>query len=438
MKKSEKLYTSLGSVRDEWLDDAIAADITKNKAKSGTKTVALRRLLIAAAVCVLSVSLAITCVANADLIKSLFQREQELINPYAAMIDETVETDGVSMRVDKIAKDGDRYIIYLHLSRPEGFEPGYLTHNGIEFEQETEDGWISRAEITGTKNANTALLAGLFLTEVKEKTNELDLLITIDSRLDTFYFINEVEKDNFRLTINDLATVQFVEENGGTAKYSEEYADELTVDFEFDASKIEPLPEKVSYPDIEFEVDGSKFRITEMRYSPLHLELHIEDPTGETFEIGGKELFATDKISMQMFTVDNPPTKAPQIPDGATEEELEEIRRKTEKFGEWSDEHFHEFKFYSLAVDTTLERDSRYGYTIAYETENDEYNPNKLVLTKLFDVPVYEEDILSISFESYFYEDYPITPDTEYTVDRVIVWENPNAVNPEAADTNAE
>ena len=51
---------------------------------------------------------------------------------------------------------------------------------------------------------------------------------------------------------------------------------------------------------------------------------------------------------------------------------------------------------------------------------------------------MYEEDILSISFESYFYEDYTITPDTEYTVDRVVVWENPNAVNPEAADTNAE
>ena len=126
---------------------------------------------------------------------------------------------------------------------------------------------------------------------------------------------------------------QYDEENGGSGKYFENYADELTVDFEFDASKIESLPEKVSYPDIEFEVDGSKFRITEMRYSPLHLELHIEDPTGEMFEIGGKELFATDKISMRMFTVDNPPTKAPQIPDGATEEELEEIRRKTEKFG---------------------------------------------------------------------------------------------------------
>ncbi len=436
MKKSEKLYTSLGSVRDEWLDDAIAADITKNKVKSGTKTVALRRLLIAAAVCVLSVSLAITCVANADLIKSLFQREQELINPYAAMIDESTETDGVSMRVDKIAKDGDRYIIYLHLSRPEGFEPGYLLHSGITFEQETSEGWQTIAEIPGTTDAETALLAGTFLTEVEAKTQELDVLLTINS-LEYPYF-NEVEKDNFRLSIPDLATAQIVEEEGGPVKNLGIFADELSVDFEFDASKIEPLPEKVSYPDIEFEVDGSKFRITEMRYSPLHLELHIEDPTGETFEIGGKELFATDKISMQMFTVDNPPTKAPQIPDGATEEELEEIRRKTEKFGEWSDEHFHEFKFYSLAVDTTLERDSRYGYTIAYETENDEYNPNKLVLTKLFDVPVYEEDILSISFESYFYEDYPITPDTEYTVDRVVVWENPNAVNSEDGNTAAE
>ncbi len=440
MKKSEKLYTSLGSVRDEWLDDAIAADITKNKAKSGTKTVALRRLLIAAAVCVLSVSLAITCVANADLIKSLFQREQELINPYAAMIDESTETDGVSMRVDKIAKDGDRYIIYLHLSRPEGFEPGYLLHSGIKVEQETSDGWQTRAEIPGTTDAETALLAGTFLTEVEAKTQELDVLLTINS-LEYPYF-NEVEKDSFRLSIPDLATAQIVEEEGGPVKNLGIFADELTVDFEFDASKIEPLPEKVSYPDIEFEVAGSKFKLTEMRYSPMHLELHIEDPIGQTFEIGGKELFATNKLKYGTSSVDDPLT-VPNHPEAYTEEEFEklqeEIRKSNEEHWKWMDEYRNEFNdlWYSLEVETALE-DHNCSTLIGYEIEDGEFNMNKLIFTWRFSKPMYEEDILSIGFENYIYEEYPITPDTKYTIDRVVVWENPNAVNPEDGNTAAE
>ena len=267
MKKSEKLYYSLGTVRDEWLDEAIGADITKNKVKSGGKTIALRRILVAAAVCVLSVSLAITCAANADLIKSLFQREQELIDPYAAMIDETFEAEGVSVKMDKIAKDGDRYIIYLHLSRPEGFEPGYLTYGSIILEQQTEDGWVQKERFAGARRAENALLAGVFLTEIPEKTSEVEVLVNVDSSYSQCF--NGVSKGDFRLTLKGLATVQYDEANGGTAKYAANYMDELTVDFEFDESKIEPLPEKVSYPDIEFEVAGSKFKLTEMRYTPM-------------------------------------------------------------------------------------------------------------------------------------------------------------------------
>lgn len=441
MKKSEKLYYSLGNVRDEWLDDAIAADITKNKAKSGTKTVALRRLLIAAAVCVLSVSLAITCVANADLIKSLFQREQELINPYAAMIDESTETDGVFMRVDKIAKDSDRYIIYLHLSRPEGFEPGYLFHSGIRVEQETSDGWQTRADIPGTANAETALLAGTFLTEVEAETQELDILLTINSW--EYPYFNEVKKDNFRLSVYDLATAQIVEEEGGTVKNLGTFADELSVDFEFDESKIESLPEKVSYPDIEFEVDGSKFKLTEMRYSPMHLELHIEDPIGQTIEVGGRELFVTDKLNYSICSVDDPPAPYPSEGVTYTDEEFEKFRqdiaRRNEEDMKWRAEYGNELRtsWYSLFVDTAL-GDKQKSYSHTYEVEGKEYNMNKLIFTWYFNKPMYEEDILSIGFENYIYEEYPITPDTKYTIDRVVVWENPNAVNPEAADTNAE
>lgn len=444
MKKSEKLYYSLGSVRDEWLDDAIGTDITKNKVKSGGKTIALRRILVAAAVCVLSVSLAITCVANADLIKSLFQREQELINPYAAMIDETSESEGVSMRMDKIAKDGDRYIIYLHLARPEGFEPGFLTHNDIIIEQKMEDGsWYPRAEITGTSNAETALLAGITLTEVPEKTNEVEVLITVDSLYSQCF--NGISKGDFRLTLEELATVQYDEANGGTAKYAAEYADEITVGFEFDESKIEPLPEKVSYPDIEFEVAGSKFKLTEMRYSPMHLELHFADEIGQTYEVGGKELFATNKLNYRSFTVDEPLEVTPFNWDSGyvlTDEDkewLEELRKKTEEHDMWRDANGSELdKFwYYLKVETTLE-DDQWTCAQDYQIEDGKYNMNKVIMTWNFSKPMYEEDILSVSFLKYIYEEYPANADTKYTVDRVVVWENPNAVKPEAANTEAK
>lgn len=443
MKKSEKLYYSLGSVRDEWLDDAIGADITKNKVKSGGKTIALRRILVAAAVCVLSVSLAITCVANADLIKSLFQREQELINPYAAVIDETSESEGVSMRMDKIAKDGDRYIIYLHLARPEGFEPGFLTYGSITIEQKTEDGWVEQERFAGARDAETALLAGIFLTEVPEKTNEVEVLVTVDSLYSQCF--NGISKGDFRLTLKELATVQYDEANGGTAKYAAKYADTLTVEFEFDESKIEPLPEKVSYPNIEFEVAGSKFKLTEMRYSPMHLELHFEDEIGQTYEVGGKELFATNKLNYRSFIVDEPLEVTPFNWDSGyvlTDEDkewLEELRKKTEEHDMWRDANGSELdKFwYYLKVETTLE-DDQWTCAQDYQIEDGKYNMNKVIMTWNFSKPMYEEDILSVSFLKYIYEEYPANADTKYTVDRVVVWENPNAVKPEAANTEAK
>lgn len=445
MKKSEKLYYSLGSVRDEWLDDAIGTDITKNKAKeTGGKTVILRRLVVAAAVCVLSVSLAITCVANADLIKSLFQREQELIDPYAAVIDETAEAEGVSMRMDKIARDGDRYIIYLHLARPEGFEPGFLTHNGITIEQKAEDGsLIPCTEITGTQNAETALLAGITLTEITEKTSELDLLLTV--RRDSLCF-NGVESGDFRLTVNELATVQYDEANGGTAKYAAKYADMLTVDFEFDESKAESLPEKVSYPNIEFEVDGSKFKLTEMRFSSMHLEMHIEDPIGETFEVAGKDLFVTNKLSFGTYSEDYKPEQRwydIKPYHTLTDEELkwlDEYNKKLDEHIEWNNKNHTEIRkiYFSPKVETAIE-DSKWSIGINYEiTDNGEFDMNKLILTWYFSKPMYEEDILSIGFERYIYEDEEPTAESEYTIEKVVVWENPNAVKPEAANPEAE
>ncbi len=442
-KKSDSYFDPLRDMKSEWIDEAIdSGEVTKKR----TNHINLK-MIVSIAACMAVLIVGTTCIIHAEeissAIRSLFVREQELIDPYATMIDESAETDGVSMRMDKIAKDGDRYIIYLHLSRPEGFEPGYLFHSGIKVEQETSGGWQTRADIPGSTNAENALLAGTTLMEVEAATQELDILLTINSW--EYPYFSEVEKDSFRLSIHDLATAQIIEEEGGSVKNLGIFADELSVDFEFDESKIESLPEKVSYHDIDFEVNGSKFKLTEMRYSPMHLELHIEDPIGQTIEIGGKELFATNKLNYGSYSADYQPEKRwyelkPYYT--LTDEELEwldEYHKKLDEHLEWEKENRKEIRklWYTLKVETTLE-DKQCSIGQDFETVNDKYDMNKLILTWYFSKPMYEEDIRSVSFEKYIYEDEEPTIDSEYTIDRIVVWENPNAVNPENGNTAAE
>ena len=110
---------------------------------------------------------------------------------------------------------------------------------------------------------------------------------------------------------------------------------------------------------------------------------------------------------------------------------LEEQRRKTEEQDKWRDENGSELdKFwYYLEVETTLE-DDQWTCAQDYQIEDGKYNMNKPIMTWNFSKPMYEEDILSVSFVKYIYEEYPVNADTKYTVDRVVVWENEAAVPP--------
>lgn len=87
-----------------------------------------------------------------------------------------------------------------------------------------------------------------------------------------------LKTNNFRLSVHNLFTIQIIDDGHGTPKCLDPYFEELTVEFEFDESKAEMLPEKKSHPNTEFVVEGTKFVLTEMIYSPLHLTLVVEDP----------------------------------------------------------------------------------------------------------------------------------------------------------------
>lgn len=419
MKNSQRLLDSIGRLDDSLIENAVSYEpAAKIKASSARPVKRVAAVAVAAVMCV---ALAVTCFANAEgiqeAIKSIFSREEELIDPYAAMIDESTEAEGISVTVDKIAKDGDNYIIYVHLRNPAGFEPGYLYYDQIEIEQQTSKGWKTRYSLAGVgiKDPETALLAGTSWTKVESKTQDLDLLIKVDAASPHFDNMYADSKTNdFRLSIYELATIQIVEENGGYPKCFDPYFDKLSVDFEFDESKVEPLPEKVSYPNVDFEIDGTTFRLTEIRYSPMHLVFAVEDPNCEIIEVDGLHFYGTSKLNWQLFCEEYPPTQPMSF-------------EESQKLREFVREHNLLYGSYNPAVETSVE-DKQWSYNVWYDTEDGEYNVNKLVYTWKFSKPMYEEDIKSISFEAYIYDEYPITSDTGYTIDKIVAWTNPEII----------
>lgn len=398
MKNNQRILDSIGKLDNSLIENALnfKPEDEKIRLAKSSSSRNVKRMISVAAAAAMCVVLAVTCFANSDsitaAIKSIFSREEELIDPYAAMIDGYTQNDGITMTVDKIAKDGDNYLIYIHLRNPSGFEPGYLFYEKIEIEQETIKGWETRCDIVGvgTKDPETALLAGTFWAEIETKTQDIDLFVKIPTGKelhDDWY--ESTKKNNLRLSVHDLTTIQIVDDGYGTPKCLDSYSGLLSVEFEFDEEKVEALPEKVSYPNTEFEVDGTKFVITEMRYSPLHLTVVVEDPNCEIIEAGGLHFFGTSKISWYWFCEEYQPTDLILIED-------------SKKLMNVAYENGLRDKQYSFYVKTAID-DADYICRIWYVNENGVYNPNKLRFTYEFSKPMYEDEIKEIGFEAYIY-----------------------------------
>lgn len=146
-RKSDSFFDPLRDMKSEWIDEAIdSGEVTKKRANH----INLKKIVSIAA-CMAILIVGTTCIIHAEeitsAIRSLFVREQELIDPYAVVNTDDSQADipqddidpmAASLKVDKVFIDGEHYYIYINIHNPAGFNNTFLYYE--EMGIYTEDG----------------------------------------------------------------------------------------------------------------------------------------------------------------------------------------------------------------------------------------------------------------------------------------------------------
>ncbi len=314
MKKSD-ILDSIGGISESIIEDVL----NYAPEKKNTKRVSVKRLLTVAAAAALFVALTVTCVANAAEISAalsaLFMREQEYIEPYAQVINETDTGDKTSMTVRNIAKDGDNYILNITLSNPDGFQAGYLVYDSIclDYKAEGEPRKYNMQLPTGTRKLDNEnlILAGATLYEIEEPAQDISLQLIVPAEMSTKRQseIAVWESGKYHFEIKGLSLIPIITSEDGNITIAEDrtdYADKLEIDFDFNADNVEELPATVLYPNSDFELSGTHFRITKLEHTATSLKITIEDMDKEILEYGDLHFWGTAKLDGFMCPVEYP------------------------------------------------------------------------------------------------------------------------------------
>lgn len=313
--KQNDILDSIGGISESIIEDVL--DYTPEK--KNAKKIPIKRLSTIAVAAVLCVALAITCVANAAEISAalsaLFKREQEYVEPYAQVINETDTGEGTSMTVRNIVKDRDNYILNITLSNPDGFKPGYLVYNSVllNYNAEGEPRKYNMQLPTETSKLDNVnlILAGATFYEIEEPAQDISLQLIVPAERSTKRQSESAvwESGKYHFEIKGLSLIPTITAEDGNITIAEEkisYAYKLEVDFDFDADKVEELPATVIYPNSDFELSGTHFRITKIEHTATSLKITIEDMDKELLEYGGLHFWGTAKLDGFQSPVEYP------------------------------------------------------------------------------------------------------------------------------------
>lgn len=404
-----------------------------------------KRLIMTVVAAVMCVMLVVTVAANGSFIISLFQREQELIDPHSIIINGKDEKDGITLTVEKIAEDGDYIYVYYNLHSEKPFEKGYLVYKevklGVEFPDDPKLVG-SRAYVEmGSTNINRDIIAGVYLTYIEEPTCDIDGVLEMNKLL-TGREIElssgrkvirtepvEWESGKYHFIINGLQVARWADieeaaedEMSARVEQFEYTTDKLDVAFDFNVNCLEKMPEKVWNPGTEFTLEGCPFKLKEIRITPVNLWVTITSESDKTIEIEDQHF-----NPLQMFMGYNYSNEF-NIYDPHQDSEVMEFRKIYERNKLWEKTYCPIIKQRQSEGSESAEsiselRFSCYGkYDQRVELKDGGYDEDRIIFRFQFEQPMYQEEIEGIYICSETAIPYYAEP-IENPVE-ILIWEN--------------
>lgn len=291
MKNSQRILDSIGKLSDDMIESAVNYENPENKRKKINTTSArpMKKLAVSVIAAVLCIALAVTCFANADLIKSLFQREQELVDPYAIKVDNSVTVGDITLTIDKIAC-GDEYYVYYTIKNNNGIFDKGLTFDRIAikegvgyFTNRDTVGIIDGPEERGSDPNSSIAIAGYGLENPSDTISAM-----------------------FRTDLNSgMYTLAF--ENVTSYDGSVKYADEITFEAELPQRSGKP-GEKGSisreFRDLvgTFNLEGKEMALESIKFTPYGVTVYIREYGTDTINYFGHDFYYSAFI--EGFSID--------------------------------------------------------------------------------------------------------------------------------------
>ena len=300
-RKSDSYFDPLRDMKSEWIDEAIDSG---KVAEKHANRINLKKIVSVAA-CLAILIVGTTCIINAEeisnAIRSLFVREQELIDPYAVVntgdgqediTKDDTDPAAMSLKVDKVFIDGEFYYVYINIHNPARFERTFLYYEGIGIY--TADGKKVEGAFGSREDLDPNLIAITGTNIQGEYVSETDFEATIklSRRMDS------LPQGNYSFRIYGLTEAKLLDDpDEASMKWYEEkiYNDMISDDFTVGENGISPLPSRTIQLDTEFEVEGYKFVVDEITISPMSVEFTVTDELHQVMEIGDMHF---DAISM--------------------------------------------------------------------------------------------------------------------------------------------
>lgn len=301
-RKSDSYFDPLRDMRDEWIDEAIdGGEVTKKTAKR----INIKKIVSIAA-CLALLIVGTTCIINAEeissAIRSLFVREQELIDPYAVVNtgdgqedspEDNIDPTATSLTVDKVFIDGEWYYIYINIHKPTGFERTFLYCLEMFIRTEVDGKIETITYSSGDDDPNRVALAGTYIQGEYVSDTDFEAVIKMSRMSDSV-----LPQGDYTFEICELNEAKLLDEPDEAAMKwyeSSSCGDYISDSFTVGEDGISPLPTRTIKPDSEFEVEGYKFVLNELTISPMSVELIISDELHQVMEIDGMHF---DAISM--------------------------------------------------------------------------------------------------------------------------------------------